>query len=59
MYDPLRYLGLVKHKSRALDQAPPLAGWDLPAGGRVSGAGKLWENSGLSYQDSRKRLNIQ
>jgi transposase len=30
VYDPLHYLALLEHKSRALDQAAPLAGWDLP-----------------------------
>ncbi len=30
IYDPLHYLGLLEHKSRALDQAAPLAGWQLP-----------------------------
>jgi transposase len=30
VYDPLHYLALPEHKSRALDQAAPLAGWQLP-----------------------------
>jgi hypothetical protein len=30
VYDPLHYLALLEHKSRALDQATPLAGWPLP-----------------------------
>jgi hypothetical protein len=30
VYDPLHYLALLEHKSRALDQAAPLAGWELP-----------------------------
>jgi hypothetical protein len=30
VYDPLHYLALLEHKSRALDQAPPLTGWELP-----------------------------
>ncbi len=30
IYDPLHYLALLEHKSRALDQAAPLAGWQLP-----------------------------
>ena len=30
VYDPLHYLALLEHKSRALDQAAPLAGWPLP-----------------------------
>jgi hypothetical protein len=30
VYDPLHYLALLEHKSRALDQAAPLAGWQLP-----------------------------
>ena len=30
VYDPLHYLGLLEHKSRALEQAAPLAGWQLP-----------------------------
>jgi hypothetical protein len=30
IYDPLHYLVLLEHKSRALDQAAPLAGWQLP-----------------------------
>ena len=31
VYDPLHYLPLLEHKSRALDQAAPLAGWQLPS----------------------------
>lgn len=30
VYDPLHYLALLEHKTGALDQAAPLAGWDLP-----------------------------
>jgi hypothetical protein len=30
LYDPLHYLALLEHKSRALDQAAPLDGWQLP-----------------------------
>ena len=30
VYDPLHYLALLERKSRALDQAAPLAGWQLP-----------------------------
>lgn len=30
VYDPLHYLALLEQKSRALDQAAPLAGWQLP-----------------------------
>jgi len=30
IYDPLHYLALLEHKSRALDQAAPLVGWQLP-----------------------------
>ena len=30
VYDPLHYLVLLEHKPRALDQAAPLAGWQLP-----------------------------
>ena len=30
VYDPLHYLALLEHNSRALDQAAPLAGWELP-----------------------------
>jgi hypothetical protein len=30
IYDPLHYLALLEHKCRALDQAAPLAGWQLP-----------------------------
>jgi transposase len=30
VYDPLHYLALLERKSRALDQAAPLAGWRLP-----------------------------
>ncbi len=30
IYDPLHYLALLEHKSRALDQAAPLSGWQLP-----------------------------
>jgi hypothetical protein len=31
VFDPLHYLALLEHKSNALDQAAPLAGWELPA----------------------------
>ena len=30
VFDPLHYLALLEHKSRALDQAAPLSGWQLP-----------------------------
>jgi hypothetical protein len=30
IYDPVHYLALLEHKSRALDQAAPLTGWQLP-----------------------------
>jgi transposase len=30
VFDPLHYLALLEHKSRALEQAAPLAGWPLP-----------------------------
>ena len=30
VFDPLHYLALIEQKSRALDQAAPLAGWQLP-----------------------------
>jgi hypothetical protein len=30
VFDPLYYLALLEHKTRALDQAAPLAGWKLP-----------------------------
>ncbi len=30
VYDPLHYLALLERKSRALDQAAPLVGWQLP-----------------------------
>ena len=30
VYDPLHYLALLEQKSRALDQAAPLTGWQLP-----------------------------
>jgi hypothetical protein len=30
VYDPLHYLELIEQKTRALDQAAPLAGWQLP-----------------------------
>jgi len=32
IFDPLHYLALLEHKPNALDQAKPLAGWELPAG---------------------------
>ena len=32
IFDPLHYLALLEQKTRALDQAAPLAGWELPAG---------------------------
>ncbi|MCP4330345.1 MAG: IS21 family transposase [Alphaproteobacteria bacterium] len=30
VFDPIHYLPLLEHKIGALDQAAPLAGWDLP-----------------------------
>ena len=30
VFDPIHYLRLLEHKTGALDQAAPLAGWDLP-----------------------------
>jgi transposase len=30
VYDPMHYLALLEQKTRALDQAAPLAGWQLP-----------------------------
>ena len=30
VFDPIHYLPLLEHKTGALDQAAPLAGWDLP-----------------------------
>ena len=30
VFDPLHYLGLIEQKINALDQAAPLAGWQLP-----------------------------
>ena len=30
IYEPLHYLALLEQKSRALDQAAPLVGWQLP-----------------------------
>jgi hypothetical protein len=30
VFDPLHYLALLEQKTRALDQAAPLAGWPLP-----------------------------
>jgi hypothetical protein len=30
VYDPLHYLALLEHKSRAQDQAAPLSGWQRP-----------------------------
>ena len=30
VFDPLHYLALLEQKTRALDQAAPLAGWRLP-----------------------------
>jgi hypothetical protein len=32
VFDPLHYLALLKQKTRALDQAAPPAGWQLPEG---------------------------
>ena len=32
IFNPLHYLALLEHKSNALDQAAPLAGWLLPEG---------------------------
>ncbi|HET6746081.1 MAG TPA: IS21 family transposase, partial [Candidatus Limnocylindria bacterium] len=32
VFDPLHYLALLEHKPGALDQAAPLAGWQLPDG---------------------------
>ena len=30
VFDPIHYLALLEHKIGALDQAAPLAGWELP-----------------------------
>ena len=30
IFDPLHYLALLEQKTNALDQAAPLAGWELP-----------------------------
>ena len=30
VFDPIHYLPLLEHKIGALDQAAPLAGWELP-----------------------------
>ena len=30
IFDPLHYLALLERKTNALDQAAPLAGWELP-----------------------------
>ena len=30
VFDPLHYLALLERKTRALDQAAPLVGWELP-----------------------------
>src|ERR1019366_8257269 len=30
IFDPLHYLALLEQKARALDQAAPLVGWELP-----------------------------
>ena len=30
IFNPLHYLALIERKTRALDQAAPLAGWELP-----------------------------
>jgi transposase len=32
IFNPLHYLALLEQKTNALDQAAPLAGWDLPEG---------------------------
>ena len=32
IFNPLHYLALLEQKANALDQAAPLAGWDLPEG---------------------------
>ena len=32
VFDPLHYLALLEQKARALDQAAPLVGWELPEG---------------------------
>ncbi|HEV2202718.1 MAG TPA: hypothetical protein VGR73_23105 [Bryobacteraceae bacterium] len=32
IFNPLHYLALLEHKTNALDQAAPLAGWVLPEG---------------------------
>ncbi len=45
VFDPLHYLALLEQKTRALDQAAPLAGWQLP---------DCFRNCGVcSKQDSR------
>ena len=32
IFDPLHYLALLEQKPNALNQAAPLAGWELPEG---------------------------
>ena len=46
MFDPIHYLPLLEHKTGALDQAAPLAGWDLPRGVRLPCAGFLESRMG-------------
>ncbi len=41
VFDALHYLDLLERKVGALDQAPPLQGWDLGEGSNVSAA--LWK----------------
>ena len=41
IYNPLHYLALLEHKSRALDQAAPLDGWQL--GDCIHSLGRLLE----------------
>jgi hypothetical protein len=50
VFDPLHYLALLERKIGALDQAAPLAGWDLPEACRCCGC-----CPGYRPKDARRR----
>jgi hypothetical protein len=50
VFDPLHYLALLEQKTRSLDQAAPLAGWQLPSASHNCGA--------CSKQDSRSTAAV-
>ncbi len=55
VFDPLHYISLLEQKTRALDQAAPLAGWQLPE--RFAVLRRLLE-ARLKKQGSREYMQV-